>query len=420
MKLLLANPQGEIFEHPELEAAAWNGNEWLSPARKNWIPLPEGSKLFTLPHRFPVGYNTDTGRFEIVTEFNDGKKAFQPWAVSAFMPPSYMRLLLPAYSTISDAPFLTQWAYTAVAADDDNILVPAVRVDESERWNPENFDDSGLSDKIAGLTEKYPDNRIIEHIAHCAANYHCFAAKNFFMGRWEAGLPTARKCNASCLGCLSLQTGDTPSSHQRIAFTPTPGEIAEIAVHHLENADDPLISFGQGCEGDPVLEWRLIASAIRLIRSKTDKGTIHFNTNGSIPEAVQPLAEAGMNSVRISLNSARRENYDKYFRPENYTFDGVKNFIDYSHKCGLFVHINLLIMPGFNDTEREIEAFINLAEETGINLLQLMNLNIDPEYYLREMLIDSPPLGMKEMWDEFKRQLPNLRYGYFNLQKERF
>lgn len=420
MKLLLANPQGEIFEHPELEAAAWNGNEWLKPDESSYIPLPEGAKLFTLPKRFPVGYNPAARGFELVTKFHDGKKTFKPWAVSAFLPPSYMRLLLPAYSTVFDAPLLTQWAYTAIAGVEEDILVPAIKVDDSERWNPEKFDDTGLSDKIAELTGNYPDNRIIEHIAHCAAYYHCFAAKNFFMGRWEAGLPTARKCNASCLGCLSLQTGDTPSSHQRISFTPTPGEIAEVAIHHLKNAIDPLISFGQGCEGDPVMEWRLIASAVRLIRSNTDKGTIHLNTNGSIPEAVQPLAEAGLNSVRISLNSARRENYDRYFRPENYTLDDVHDFIAYSHKCGLFVHVNLLIMPGLSDTEREIEAFISLVKETGLNLVQLKNLNIDPEYYLKEMLIDSPPVGMKEMWDEFKRQIPNLRYGYFNLQKERF
>lgn len=240
------------------------------------------------------------------------------------------------------------------------------------------------------------------------------------MGRWEAGLPTARKCNASCLGCLSLQTGDTPSSHQRISFTPTAEEIAETAVFHLENAEDPLVSFGQGCEGDPLTEWRLIAEAVEIARRKTDKGTIHLNTNGSLPEAVEPLAKAGLNSVRVSLNSARSENYSRYFRPENYNLDSVKEFIFRSKENGLFVHVNLLIIPGFSDTIEEIEAFAELAEKSRLDLAQLKNLNIDPEYYLGEMRIDSSPLGMVKMTEMFMEKRPDLRFGYFNLQKERF
>ncbi|MBC8277783.1 MAG: radical SAM protein [FCB group bacterium] len=420
MRLLLAHPNGEIFEHPYLEAAAWDGQNWLKPEEQDFVPLPDGAKLFTMPERYPVGYNPKSGIFEIVSEFDDGVDEFIPWAVSAFLPPSYLRLLLPAYSTSVEAPFLTQWAYTALAANEDDLMVPAVKVDASERWNPGRFDDEDLTGRVEELSKKFADNRIVQHIAHCATQYHCFAAKNFFLGRWEAPLPTARKCNATCLGCLSLQTGDTPSSHQRISFTPTPEEIAEVALFHLENAEDPLVSFGQGCEGDPLVEWELVSTAVGIIRKATDKGTIHLNTNGSIPEAVPSLAEAGLNSVRVSLNSARPDNYHRYFRPEGYKFDDVIEFIRSAKQNNLFVHVNLLIIPGFSDMQSEIDAFCELVDSTGVDLVQLKNLNIDPEYYFKEMKLDSPPAGMVNMMEQYQKRVPGLRYGYFNLQKEKF
>ena len=420
MKLLLANPEGTIFEHPDLKAAGWDGQNWVIPRSDQLIPLPFGSKLFTLPHRLPVGYEPSSGNFVTITEFNDGERTFQPWAVAAFLPPAYMRLLLPAYSRKTDASPLTQWAYTMAAANEETICAAGFRVDPSQRWEPDQFDDRVVEKKVAERLKTDGNNRLIQHISHCATHYHCFAAKNFFLGRWEAPLPVARKCNASCLGCLSLQTGETPSSHQRIDFTPTPEEIADAAVSHLETGDDPMVSFGQGCEGEPLTEWELIVKAVKLIRSRTDRGTIHLNTNGSISSALPKLAEAGLDSVRVSLNSARKENYKRYFRPEDYSFDDVRKFIKTARNCGLFVHINLLIMPGINDTPPEIEAFSKLVEKTEPDLIQLKNLNIDPDIYCDSMRTDDSPIGMKEMVAILRARFPQLRFGYFNLQREKF
>jgi wyosine [tRNA(Phe)-imidazoG37] synthetase (radical SAM superfamily) len=420
MKLLLANAHGDIFEHPELNGAVWDGHSWREPYPEELTLLPEGSRLFTLPNRLPIGLTKGARNFQPVTIFSNGEKEFRPWAVSAFLPPAYLRLLLPAYARISDAPYLTQWAYTAIVGGTDGIYAGAMRVDPSERWEPHQFDDRKLKSRIDSIKKELAGNPLVEHISHCATNYHCFAAKNFFLGRWEAGLPISRKCNANCLGCLSLQTGETPSSHQRISFTPSAEEIAQVAVRHLENAEDPLVSFGQGCEGEPLSEWEIIAEAIKLIRQRTSKGTIHLNTNGSVPSAVPSLAQAGLNSVRISLNSAREENYRRYFRPLDYSLEEVKAFIKTAKNHGLFIYINLLVMPGLNDMEPEISAFTTLASKGEVDLVQLKNLNIDPEFYLNAMLLDAPPLGMRRMVEILHEKVPHLRLGYFNLQKERF
>lgn len=421
MKLLLADSDGNIYEHPWLNAAAFDGCGWTGFSPAEAIRLPSGSKLFTLPGRLPVGIDPDSSRFEIVHRFEvDNGKGFIPVAVSAFLPPAYMRLLLPAYVRNIDAPVLPQWAYTAIAAGEDGIHTAALRVDSSDRWDPNNYDDTSLHLKIEKMNERFPGNRLLEHLAHCASVYHCFAAKNLFFGRWEAPLPVARKCNASCLGCLSLQTGNIPSSHNRIDFTPTAEEIAEIAITHLTEAEDPIVSYGQGCEGEPLTEWELICESIRLIRSQTGRGAIHLNTNGSMPDVIPHLAAAGLNSVRISMNSALEDKYERYFQPADYTLSDVVEFIRCAKALGLFVHINLLVFPGVTDSKEEFAAFSRLVEDINPDLIQLKNLNIDPDYYLESMETSGEPMGLKFFRQRLHLQFPRMRFGYFNLQKEKF
>ena len=115
--------------------------------------------------------------------------------------------------------------------------------------------------------------------------YHCFAAKNIFVGRWEAPLPTSPSCNARCIGCLSLQEGECCASQDRITFVPTPEEIAEAAIPHLRKAEDPIVSFGQGCEGEPLVQSKTLVRAVRMMRDATSRGVINLNTNGFSPDS---------------------------------------------------------------------------------------------------------------------------------------
>ena len=86
-----------------------------------------------------------------------------------------------------------------------------------------------------------------------------------------------------------------------------------VAVEHLETARGRvLVSFGQGCEGEPLLRWRDVAKAIRLARARTDRGSINVNTNGSRPDALAALFDAGLDACRVSLNSASPDLYAAY------------------------------------------------------------------------------------------------------------
>ena len=99
---------------------------------------------------------------------------------------------------------------------------------------------------------------------------------NFFLGRWEAPLPTSPICNAACLGCISLQSEDVPSASQdRITFVPTAEEVAGgVAVPHFNRAQRPVVSFGQGCEGEPLLQAKLLERSVTKIREKTKGGLL--------------------------------------------------------------------------------------------------------------------------------------------------
>ena len=229
-------------------------------------------------------------------------------------------------------------------------------------------------------------------------------------------MPISRTCNASCLGCLSLQSnGSCEASHKRICFRPSREEIVALAVEHLRRAPDAIVSFGQGCEGEPLTEYRLMAESIKDIRRETGRGTINLNTNGSWPDRIRVLAESGLDSIRISLNSARPDFYRSYYRPRNYSFEDVAASIALSRKMGLYTMINYLVFPGITDQEEEIAALSELIKKTGLNFIHLKNLDIDPQLYLKKLpKITARGIGMKQMAGVLKKEFPNTELGYFN------
>jgi pyruvate-formate lyase-activating enzyme len=272
------------------------------------------------------------------------------------------------------------------------------------------------------MQRKMPNNRLREHLENCALHYGCPAGKNFFLGRYEAPLPTARQCNARCLGCLSLQDSDAiHNSQERIVFTPAPEEIAEVALTHLKQVTRGVVSFGQGCEGDPLLAARVIEPAIRIIRSQTPRGTINLNTNASQPAILEKLINAGLDSLRVSLNSVRKNCYETYFRPQGYIFEDVLASIDLAISKGCWVSINYLNCPGFTDTPKEAEALTVFLRQHPINMIQWRNLNFDPVRYWQKMAAPAEaPIGMARLVKRIRSAFPKLKHGYFNPPKEKW
>jgi hypothetical protein len=306
---VVADQAGEVFEHPELLMAGMNGMTARRPESDELIPLPEGSRLFTIPDTPPIGFDRSSGQLKTVATLPSDWGGGPIQAVSAFMTPAFTRTLLPAADYGKKPVELTLWSYTAVGwcVEEERFYVAAVRIDRNQQWQPDHFDDRKLEPLVRKRLNEQPDNRLIEQLSRCALDYHCFAAKNMFFGRWEAPLPCSPTCNASCVGCISEQ-GESdccPSSQERLQFVPSVEELCQIAVPHLQSAENAIVSFGQGCEGDPIMQADTICAAVRQMRRQTERGTINFNSNASIPAAIDRLADAGIDSIRISVNSVQ-------------------------------------------------------------------------------------------------------------------
>jgi molybdenum cofactor biosynthesis enzyme MoaA len=177
-----------------------------------------------------------------------------------------------------------------------------------------------------------------------------------------------------------------------------------------------MISFGQGCEGEPLTRAHHIARAIRLIRERTSRGSININTNGSRPKAMQLLVEAGLDACRVSLNSARTELYEAYYRPVDYGLEEVRETLRIARDGGLYIALNLLTFPGVTDRSGEVDALERLIAEFGVHQVQTRNLALDPEQYLalaRQHADRSPSIGIPSMIRRLRRSRPGLMIGNF-------
>lgn len=413
--LVYADSSGRIFDFPELEMVGSSAQRWHRIQPEDWMPLPEGSDLFLLPDRFPVGYNPRKRQFEVLSRDPfDPSKPVQ--AVAAFMAPAHTQIFTAAYRSKPDARLLPLFSYTAVGWLNGRFVAAGLRIDSDERQDLRHFDPRQIERNARRRMDRESRNRLIRHLGKCAITYGCPAARNLFMNRWEAPLPTSPACNARCLGCISLQERtDLCATQDRISFVPTPDEICGVAIPHLEQAPRAVVSFGQGCEGEPLLQADTIRAAIAAMRRATGRGTVNLNTNGSLPARVAALCEAGLDSIRVSLNSARRDFYTAYFNPRGYTFEDVKASILSAKSNGAFASINYFVLPGFTDDVNEFQALCRLVDETHPDFIQMRNLNIDPEWYLKS--IDFRPgktLGIRHLITRLKENFPHLQLGYFN------
>jgi wyosine [tRNA(Phe)-imidazoG37] synthetase (radical SAM superfamily) len=413
--LLYSDGKGNIFEDTSLYVTGRSGWDALPIPEDEWIELPQGGQLYELPGRRGIGIDVKTGEMRLCEK---------GWAVAAFIPPAHTGFYLAAYETGPDAPTLPLFCYTATGWYNEKFYVPATRIEQDIRQECGGFDDSKVQSGVQHLLEAFPHNRLVEHLANnCALTYHCPAARNYFLGRWECPIPSSPACNANCVGCISFQPEEETivSTQDRLTFKPSVEEIVEYTVPHLESAPFPIVSFGQGCEGEPLLMWETIRKAIIEIRKHTPNGSININTNGSKPDAVKALCEAGLDSIRVSTNSARREIYMPYYRTNNYDFEDIIESLKIVRGYGGWTSINYFVFPGMTDSEAEYEALRKLIIDTDLCMIQWRNFNIDPDWYLGKINVAETGdiLGVKQLMELLKEEFPHLKYGYYNPPIER-
>jgi wyosine [tRNA(Phe)-imidazoG37] synthetase (radical SAM superfamily) len=413
--ILYSDGAGNIFEDISLYACGRSGWDAVPVDETDWIGLPEGGSLYELPGRRGIGIDVKTGEMRLCEK---------GWAVAAFIPPAHTGLYISAYETGPNAPTLPLFCYTAAGWYKEKFYVPAVRIEPDIRQEASGYDATDIQSGADHLLSVFPHNRLVKHLMeNCCNTYHCPAARNLSLGRWECPVPVSPACNANCIGCISFQPQEETihSTQDRLTFRPSAEEIVEFTVPHLKTAPFPIISFGQGCEGEPLLMWETIREAITEIRKHTSRGSININTNGSKPASVQALCEAGLNSIRVSMNSARKHIYEAYYRPNNYVFEDIVESLRVVKAAGGWTSINYFVFPGMTDSEEEYEALRIMISETGLDMIQWRNFNIDPDWYMGKIgcTETGEAIGVRNLMELLREEFPLLKFGYFNPPMER-
>ena len=410
---LFANSKGEIYEDTSLLMLGRTGEEWVIPEDAELMPMPKGASLVTMPYHYPIGLN---GADEISYLKNNPYSAGdEVKAVAALLPQGFTRSLLPAsvkYDATTTLPLL---GYAAVGLKNEKLYVAAVKTDEHRKWHPSYYNTEGLPARINLMLKKLPDNRIIRQLAKCALQYSCFTAQNIFYQRWEGGIPTMVSCNANCIGCISESHIGVESPQNRLDFQPSVKEITELAALHLANAREAIISFGQGCEGEPSLNAKDLAAAIREVRhNHTDKGTININTNAGYTKGIMEMVDAGLDAMRVTLFSTIKTAYNSYHQPYNYSLNDVEYSINYAKDRGLKVSLNLLTYPGFTDRESEASSLIGFVRRNNIDMIQFRNLNIDPDIISQHFPSGESCYGIANLLDLLKHEIPYVTLGSYS------
>ena len=380
-------------------AAAMSDGASVGPLAQT-IRLPAGTEVVQLPGRTSVGLDR-TGR---VRELGAGR-----FGVGAIVPIGYLRMALPAYEEDLAAPPLKSRAYAAVGADADGELVVSAVALDPDAGEADGRATPDLLARITATQRDHPSSRVLRQLARCAKDYRCRAAANAFLGRHDCALPVAAPSNERPPEVLVLSDDADASPTEPAAFRPAPEELAEAGARHLEGGGT-VVAFGRACEGEPLLAVRLIEAAISAIRQRTRVGSIHLETNGSVPTALRRLCDAGLDSVAVRLASARAETYEVLHRPEGFRFADVRASIAVSIAAKVSVALRVLTLPGLTDRARELDALVGLAGDLPPeSSLILCGLAADPQRALRIAEGADAPVGMERMLDRLRTDAAHLR-----------
>jgi pyruvate-formate lyase-activating enzyme len=379
----------------------------------SWIPLPPGSTLMHLPDRCALARSSASGRVAPVA----GRHRLP---VAAVLPVGYLRLLLPAYRRQRGRPARTLplYGYAAVADRDGQVVVAASRSDDFSPWMGPRPSRSCLLEEVDHLQRELPRSRVVAQLSVCALEHNCLTAQNTFFGRGEGALPSSAACNADCLGCISLQSDSgAPASQPRMVRAPTADDLVAVASQHLIRAQDAgeagMVSFGQGCEGEPLLRARQLLEVAATLRQRFGSATIHINTNGSRPEVLRRLFEAGVNSCRISVFSFQQELFAAYYRPRGYSIEDVMASCRAAAAAGAQLTVNLLTFPGVTDVPDQMNLTIACLRDLQVRQLQWRSLNVDPLWLLDRLPPMAEGIGLELLMETVRDALPGLAMGNF-------
>ena len=384
---------GRVYVSAECTAAGFDGASTVPLER--WLPLPLGATLAPLAREADGldrhGRARGLGR--------------DRWALGAVLPPGYVRALYPAYRPTTDP--ISGEPSAAVGADENGALAVAAILTDPAAVLHTVTEPATLAQRVAEVLRASSGNRLLRQLARCARESGCADARAIFLGTGRGSLPIGaiRSTAASLLPSedsdpvdLLLRRGlERATPAEPAAFRPTAIEIAEVAIRHLEQGGT-MVSFGRACDGEPLVAVRLVEDAVARIREATKRGTIHLETDGTRPQALRRVLDAGVDAVTVRLETGRAN-----LRRESLLA---------AARAGASLALAIPVRPGWTDTQAEVDALESLLASLPGGLLIFRDAPGDPRATPRPATLGAP-LGIGVALARLRDDAPRFRMAAF-------
>ena len=214
------------------------------------------------------------------------------------------------------------------------------------------------------------------------------------------------RCNYKCVYCRSGNNG---------------AQFAELRISDYVRMAHLFVALGitkvRLTGGEPLLRNGLVEMVRELSRMRTLEGEpldIAITTNGHLlPEMVQPLADAGLSRVTVSMDAVDPAHFARITRVPN-GYDHVLAGVRAAQRAGLNpVKVNCVLLRGFNDDQ--ITAFGKFArdEDVVVRFIEFMPLEEDrvwsPEIVVR----------LEEILERMAEFMPLREVGHANSETAR-
>lgn len=165
------------------------------------------------------------------------------------------------------------------------------------------------------------------------------------------------RCNLRCRYCMPACGVDCSPKDEILSF--------EDLTFTVEAAESMGIEAVRITGGEPLLR-RDLPDFVAMLTDEVELDDIAMTTNGFLlPKYADPLAEAGLDRVNISLDSLQPERYLEITRFGE--IENVWNGIEAAAEAGFYpIKINALALDGFNDDE--FEDWLDLTREHSITV----------------------------------------------------
>jgi uncharacterized Fe-S cluster-containing radical SAM superfamily enzyme len=154
---------------------------------------------------------------------------------------------------------------------------------------------------------------------------------------------------------------------------------------------------------------------VARIKAARPNAFVNINTNGSRPEVIEAMIDAGLDGARVSVFSLNDDFFRAYYRPKDYGLEQVHETMAALRRGGRRIAINLLSFPGVTDDEVEISALEAAVQVHAVDQVQMRSLNLDPLWLLKRLPRNTRGIGLQAMMRRLEAGAPSLRLGNFTL-----